>query len=307
MSKILTIVMYHYVRPVNASPYPGLKGLELDSFLRQLDYLTAWGRIISPDELQEPDRWPPNPVLLTFDDGFIDHYLHVFPILRQRKILGVFSPVVSACRDQKMLDVHKLQFILACVRDPGLIVDHIDYVIQAHQETLGFTGPGYRATMAKRRLDTPEVSFIKNMLQRDLPPAWRRPIVDLFFAEHVSADEDDFAASLYLNENQLKEMCAEGMNLAIHGVSHRWLNRLSAAEQEEEITESIAFLTALGQRRRTMGMTYPYGGFNQTTIDILKDQGVCWGVTSRSARADLARDEWLKLPRLDTNDLTSKA
>jgi len=35
----LTIVMYHYVRPINDSKFPGIKGLELDGFKRQLDYL----------------------------------------------------------------------------------------------------------------------------------------------------------------------------------------------------------------------------------------------------------------------------
>ena len=35
----ITIVMYHYVRPILNSKYPGLKGLELKSFQRQLDYL----------------------------------------------------------------------------------------------------------------------------------------------------------------------------------------------------------------------------------------------------------------------------
>ena len=32
MSK-LTIVMYHYVRPINGSRYPEIKGLELDDFV----------------------------------------------------------------------------------------------------------------------------------------------------------------------------------------------------------------------------------------------------------------------------------
>ncbi len=30
----LTIVMYHYTRPINGSKLPGIKGLELDVFKR---------------------------------------------------------------------------------------------------------------------------------------------------------------------------------------------------------------------------------------------------------------------------------
>ena len=43
----LTIVMYHYVRPIVNSKYPGIKGLELEGFVRQLDYLQENFRIIS--------------------------------------------------------------------------------------------------------------------------------------------------------------------------------------------------------------------------------------------------------------------
>ena len=35
----LTIVMYHYVRPIAESNFPKLKGLELKDFRNQLDYL----------------------------------------------------------------------------------------------------------------------------------------------------------------------------------------------------------------------------------------------------------------------------
>ena len=53
MSKQITIVMYHYVRPIAKSEYPGIKGLELEAFKRQLDYLENNYSIISSEELIE--------------------------------------------------------------------------------------------------------------------------------------------------------------------------------------------------------------------------------------------------------------
>ena len=35
----LTIVMYHYVRDLKNSRFPGIKGLELDLFKEQIEYL----------------------------------------------------------------------------------------------------------------------------------------------------------------------------------------------------------------------------------------------------------------------------
>lgn len=45
----LTIIMYHYVRPIVGSKFPGIKGLELEGFKRQLDYLESHFEIVSPE------------------------------------------------------------------------------------------------------------------------------------------------------------------------------------------------------------------------------------------------------------------
>ncbi len=37
--KNITIIMYHYVREIKNSKYPTIKGLEISSFKRQLDFL----------------------------------------------------------------------------------------------------------------------------------------------------------------------------------------------------------------------------------------------------------------------------
>ena len=41
MNNDLIFVMYHYVREVQKSKYPNIKGLETTGFVRQLDYLNA--------------------------------------------------------------------------------------------------------------------------------------------------------------------------------------------------------------------------------------------------------------------------
>ncbi len=95
MSRTVTIVMYHYVRDLEHSRFPAIKGLSLQRFHRQLDYIQAH---YTPVKVE--DSWmhcrisdkelPPNPILLTFDDGYSDHFLNVFPQLDARGIQGCF-------------------------------------------------------------------------------------------------------------------------------------------------------------------------------------------------------------------------
>ena len=47
----LSIIMYHYVRPIKKSRFPGIKGLELDGFKRQLDYLESNYSIVTTDDV----------------------------------------------------------------------------------------------------------------------------------------------------------------------------------------------------------------------------------------------------------------
>ena len=81
----ITIVMYHYVREKAFSRYPELKALEMSNFISQLDYLQNNYVLIGVDDvmlyLQGYAALPERACLLTFDDGYLDHYLNVFPEL----------------------------------------------------------------------------------------------------------------------------------------------------------------------------------------------------------------------------------
>ena len=47
MNNNLTVVMYHYVREIHNSKYPNIRGIELEGFKRQLDFLQSKFSIIS--------------------------------------------------------------------------------------------------------------------------------------------------------------------------------------------------------------------------------------------------------------------
>jgi hypothetical protein len=49
-------------------------------------------------------------------------------------------------------------------------------------------------------------------------------------------------------------------------------------------------------------MCYPYGAFNNDTLDIVSKMGAAVGVTTRVSKALLSKDNPLTLPRFDTND-----
>lgn len=121
MAKQCSIIMYHYVRELPYTRYPEIKGLKKSLFREQLLYIQKHYTFVSHRDLisaaYEGKELPDNAVWLTFDDAYSDHYVNVFPILDEMGIEGAFFPPVKAIVNHEVLDVNKIHFILASVRD----------------------------------------------------------------------------------------------------------------------------------------------------------------------------------------------
>src|SRR3990167_5860785 len=112
------VVTYHYVRDTKNGPFPGIKALAVAEFEAQLGFVQSRFDVVALDAFEaalDGRRRPRRPIaLLTFDDGFIDHYDTVFPILRRRGIPGlVFVAGAGIADPPRLLNVHREHFILA--------------------------------------------------------------------------------------------------------------------------------------------------------------------------------------------------
>lgn len=101
------ILMYHYVSELPADADDIRKGLTVvpPLFHAHMQYLSDAG--FTPISLYELNvalttgaPLPPKPIVLTFDDGYIDAYTNVFPILRQYGFTGTFF-IITARADAK--------------------------------------------------------------------------------------------------------------------------------------------------------------------------------------------------------------
>lgn len=115
----LSIIMYHYVRELRHSRFPEIKGLPTDEFREQIAYIKKHYNVISGNELigiaNSGERLPPRALLLTFDDGYIDHFTQVFPTLDRERLSACFFPPAKCILESQVLDVNKIHFVLACV------------------------------------------------------------------------------------------------------------------------------------------------------------------------------------------------
>jgi peptidoglycan/xylan/chitin deacetylase (PgdA/CDA1 family) len=154
----LTIVMYHYVRDLALTRYPGIKGLTTNAFRAQLDDFSREYSFVGLEEVlsarQAGRSLPDNAILLTFDDGYSDHYQTVFPLLHDRGISGAFFPVAKPILEGTVLDVNKVHFVLSATEDTRALVKTIMGIVEEYRGTLQLdTGGGTqrrRVSMVQR-------------------------------------------------------------------------------------------------------------------------------------------------------------
>jgi peptidoglycan/xylan/chitin deacetylase (PgdA/CDA1 family) len=298
------------VRDLPRTRYPRIKGRTIEEFDGQLDHIEKYYTVTTTRAVVEASRGgrplPSNACLLTFDDGFLDHYTTVFPRLLARGLPGSFYPPAVVARGGRVLDVHKIHFILAVTEGHMGLAERVIQLIDARRRDVAL--PTTEALKAKHwkasRYDAPETAFIKAVLQKGLEDVKvRSDIVGALFQERVGVDEAIFARELYLDVPQLRTMLANGMDVGGHGAEHVWLKGPSESEQRTEIADTRAFLADVhGGVPVDWVMCYPYGSYDEVTLRLAAEAGAALGLTTETGIARTL-DAPFRLPRLDTNDL----
>lgn len=303
----LTIACYHYVRDLKRSRFPEIKALDVGEFRHQIRYFTRFYQFVTAADVAAAVSGarplPPRALLLTFDDGYADHYQFVFPVLDQMQVSACFYPPVEAVRDGRLLDVNKIHFILAAAPIERVSAEMFSLLarLRSDHPVIPADGQIRREFGVPGRLDSLEVNLVKRFLQKGLPLALRNRVVDELFRRFVSADESAFARELYLTEDQIRCMLRHGMHFGSHGHSHQWLNTLSPVEQASEIDQSFAWLASLGATRDFWSMCYPYGGYNHDTVALMESRRCAFALTVDQGLAQLSPASRYVLRRLDTN------
>ena len=213
---------------------------------------------------------------------------------------GAFFAPVDVVSNDKVLDVNKIHLILASASE-DLILSRIKY----HFSKLNFDNTidfYIKKIDTLSRFDTKKTIIIKRLLQTVLDLDTRNHLCNKLIEEFISKSEKELSTELYLNYNQISEMIDNGMHFGSHGKSHFWFNSLNLKQQEFEINESVKFLNLINKKDFLLTMCFPYGNYNNTTLNLLKKYKFKLGLTTVSEIYSSIKDDILLIPRLDTND-----
>lgn len=297
-------VMYHYVRDIEDSRYPLIKGLSTVDFIKQIEYLHKMYRIISMEEviysIDNNRTLPNNSVVLTFDDGYIDHYLNVFPVLDRLGIQGSFFIPVRPVVERIVLNDHKIQFILSSSDDSMSVINDIKNLLKKNSYFIDDFDNYYKKIAIPSSYDSGDIIFIKRMLQTELPEDIRNKIVDKLFDKYVGVKESVFSKELYVNEEQVNHMRRNNMHIGIHGYNHYWWSKIDRVQLEKEIDLSLDFISEIGMDVDNWTACYPHGSYDKRVVDVLEEKGCKLALTVEDGVARVSQKSRFLLPRIDT-------
>lgn len=309
----LLIAMYHYVRDLKNSRYPDIKGLDYKLFKEQIDFFSKNFHVVTMEEVIAARNGsfllPDKALLLTFDDGYIDHYTFVMPVLLEYGMQGSFFIPGKTFVESTLLDVNKVHFILASSKSDTLLKDVLsqlnyyrgsEYDIPSNEDLLN-------EYAIANRFDNKETVFVKRILQTAIPEELRRIISSNLFSKYIGGiTESQFAKELYLNYDQIKCMKKNGMHIGIHGYDHYWLGNLPEDMMKRDIERALEVFDGIVDVNSWV-MNYPYGSYNNAVTSYLSQTGCKLGLTTEVRCADLEVDKPYQIPRLDTNDFPPKS
>lgn len=297
-------VMYHYVRPDDPG-LPHFRHLHLEDFRRQLSHFEREYGFVSKPAFERAVRMgePCEGVVLTFDDGFKDHYRYVLPELARRQLWGIFYIPTASLSTGRLLDVHRIHVLL------GTKGGHV--VAQAAREIVS-DGMLSHAHIEEFQRDTythqnnsDSTQYVKRLLNYYIDYKHRSfvlgQLVRLFLG-----NEEQLAENYYMNPAELGEMREQGMVLGSHTVTHPVMSKLSVEDQKKEIATSFYALEAILGNSSWRTFCYPYGGFHsftEQTEQLLESAGcLCsFNVEHRDIERKDLRERRQALPRFDCN------
>ncbi len=263
-SKGTLILMGHCV---GNGAYGNLPCIPTAWFEEMLVYLATTFRCISLSELitcYEKGIEPPGrSVVVTFDDGYIDNYTTVFPLLRKYHIPATFF-LVTECIDTGQLPWP--QRLSAMILETKK--DHVH---------LDFPGSFTFHSRDERMRVFWEIFHVLKTQSKNEREAFLKQLEDLL---EVSPPRGNM-----MTWEHVLEMARAGMEFGSHTVSHPWMAYLSEDEAWFELTESKKRLTeVLGSQ--PFSFAFPGGSSNHVHIEMVKKVGyrsvfqskfhICW-------------------------------
>lgn len=293
-----SILMFHRVcHPTGRKPVPGASSIEFspERFQQTLDHLEEnHYHFLSLDELYHGLKWnnlEKRFAIITFDDGYVDNYSIVYPILKKRQIPFAIYVTTSFPEGKAILWWYLLEELLD---GNGTIL------IKENEHPIN-----YDLSDEDQRKQASWT--IRRIMKSSTPSNFKRNIDTIFSANGL--DPYSTVKELSLTWNQIIELSRDPLvTIGAHTVNHYQLSHLDENDVKAEVTLARNRLSET-IKKPVDHFAYPFGGRAaavEREFQIIKKMDFRTATTTRTANVfSEHRDHLEALPRLDMGMFSS--
>ena len=255
----LLIINYHYIREMDQYPYPGIHPLEPQAFKAQVKWLKDRYHMATPHEVEHfyyGGKTLAGPsILLTFDDGLVEHGTLVEEVLRPLQIKAVFFISSRPLLESRASMVHKIHWLRAS--SPPEVFRKEFFSLLPDKMPPAKTGDGIREKALRTYpYDTPENAKLKYLINFQLPHDTVDSITSIM-VEDRGILEHEFCEKFYMPPSQVRILHEAGHMIGCHGHSHAPFSVLKKNALEMELKTSTDYFEGLLGRKPSW-VSYPF-------------------------------------------------
>jgi sugar transferase (PEP-CTERM/EpsH1 system associated) len=237
-------------------------------------------------QIREGKKFRPGTVAITFDDGYLDVYQHAYPLLKAYDIPAtIFLTTGVIGSESKYLWWDEVDYFC---RTNGLTMPELDESFSVELRT---------AVQLMARLSDIRTTRVEAFIRATLLGISVEERSRFIKKLRSSIPVDASRPQLMLSWEHVSEMSGL-IEISNHTVSHRLLDELDAQEIQQEISsakEQIERVTG----NECLGLAYPGGVYTPKVVEIARECGVEYAVTTRFSNSSHTAD----LLRLDRKDV----
>lgn len=290
------ILLYHGIRRGNANAPTCMDAIGMSIpvslFDEHMSFISKHYSVISLDEYVESRRkkggLPGNPIIITFDDCFMNNYTEAVPVLRKYSASATFF-VIGNTLNGEDVPLHRLYYALDRLGPAGM-----ESVFgQQSGLTIGNGNGGLFFELRKLARSGPESLMALLNASEEA-------------CREAGGYEPGQYKSMYMSGRELADLLKKGFSVGGHSMGHESLPSLGASAKKKEIFESSELIRKLAPGS-LLHFAYPFGqkkDFDRETRDLLAAAGFSSGLTAVEGLNSCDTD-MLELRRIDVREFST--
>ncbi|MBD3178612.1 MAG: polysaccharide deacetylase family protein [Candidatus Latescibacteria bacterium] len=226
--RYLTVLCYHRILDTGEDfPFDSdLVSASTDQFRSQLRYISRNYNVINfkslLDHLREKDgRFPPKPLIITFDDGYIDNYTVAYPILREFNLTATMFVTAGFMGEKRIFWWDRIAYIIKKTDKNSI---EIKSPVEISVDISRF---GDRQDCARK--------LIKRV--KEITDSEKEEVIEKL-SDQLGVTPPEGDTGYTMSWEQLREMNSEGIEIGAHSVNHPIFSNVDGERLRREVGES---------------------------------------------------------------------